>query len=121
MSDNKNYDAKKERKKNRSRLWNRLNKNHIRSQRLLEKYGITLEDYELMLENQNHTCKICGTDEPRGVGTWKVDHCHTTGKVRGLLCNNCNLGLGNFKDNTVVLASAIKYLNESSETTNESL
>ena len=116
MSDNKNYDAKKERKKNRSRLWNRLNKNHIRSQRLLEKYGITLEDYELMMENQNHTCKICGTDEARGRGTWHVDHCHTTGKVRGLLCYNCNVGLGNFKDNAAVLASAIKYLNESSET-----
>ena len=121
MSENKNYDAKKERKKNRSRLWNRLNKNHRRSQQLTKKYGITLEDYEVMLESQNHTCKICATGEPRGVGTWKVDHCHTTGKVRGLLCNNCNLGLGNFKDNTVVLAAAIKYLNESAETTNESL
>ena len=116
MSENKNYDAKKERRKNRSRLWNRLNKNHIRSQRLLEKYGITLEDFELMLENQNHTCKICATNKPLGVGTWKVDHCHTTGKVRGLLCNNCNLGLGNFKDNAAVLASAIKYLNDSAET-----
>ena len=116
MSDNKNYDAKKERKKNRSRLWNRLNKNHIRSQRLLEKYGITLEDYEVMLENQNHTCKICGTDAPRGVGAWKVDHCHTTGNVRGLLCNNCNVGLGLFKDDPAVLASAIKYLNDSAET-----
>jgi len=121
MSENKNYDAKKERRKNRSRLWNRLNKNHRRSQQLIKKYGITLEDYEVMLESQNHTCKICGTDEPRGVGAWKVDHCHTTGKVRGLLCNNCNVGLGNFKDNAAVLASAIKYLNESSETTNESL
>ena len=61
------YDAKEERKKNRRRLWSRLNKNHRRSQQLIKKYGITLEDYEVMLENQKHTCKICGTDEPRGV------------------------------------------------------
>ena len=81
---------------------------------LKKRYGITQEDYDLMLENQSHGCKICGA--PRGRSRLSVDHCHTTGKVRGLLCSPCNSGLGYFKDNPAVLASAIKYLNDSAET-----
>jgi hypothetical protein len=111
------YDANKERKLAQGRLWHKRNKNHRRSQRLLKNYGITLEDYEVMLENQNHTCKICGTSDAGGIaGRMVVDHCHTTGNVRGLLCNRCNTAIGLFKDDTAVLASAIKYLNESAET-----
>ena len=116
------YDANKEREKARSRLWRKQNKNHRRSQQLTKKYGITLEDYEWMLENQNHACKICGTIDPSHTsGRMVVDHCHTTGNVRGLLCNRCNTGLGYFKDNPDFLASAIKYLNDSAETTKNDL
>ena len=56
-------------------------------------------------------CFICGLDKDRR--NLCVDHCHTTGKVRGLLCDNCNVGLGRFKDNITLLEKAIKYLNDS--------
>lgn len=78
-------------------------------------YNLTKEDYYSILENQNHSCKICGTHESKVFKqTLFVDHCHTTGKVRGLLCNSCNTGLGRFKDSQDILQKAIGYLNESS-------
>lgn len=78
-------------------------------------YGITLDDYEAMLEEQNHRCKICGSegfvmDKDRHKIKLVVDHCHETGAVRGLLCHNCNRALGLLKDSTDTLKSAIAYL-----------
>lgn len=84
-------------------------KRRRRSCRLKSKYGITLDDYEDMAAEQKGCCKICG--EYMGEAL-RVDHCHTTGKVRGLLCNGCNVGLGNFKDSPEALLSAITYLRE---------
>jgi len=78
---------------------------------LKRKFGITPEQKQEMLENQNYACAICKTTEPRGRGDWHVDHNHTTGKVRGLLCALCNVGLGSFKDQPLFLQSAIDYLN----------
>jgi hypothetical protein len=75
-------------------------------------YGITHQDYLDMLEAQNGRCKICGTDAPGGKGTFHVDHCHDSEKVRGLLCHSCNVGLGHFYDNISLLSAAIFYLNE---------
>lgn len=82
----------------------------------LKKYGITLEDQERMLIEQGGKCKICGREilmfgESKHT-TAHVDHDHSTGKVRGLLCQECNTGLGKFRDNTEYLANAIKYLKE---------
>ena len=58
-------------------------------------YGITIEQYDEMLIKQLGLCLICGADNPRVVGkSWHVDHCHETGKIRGLLCNSCNPHLG---------------------------
>lgn len=73
-------------------------------------YGITLEEYNKRLDEQNGLCRICGTDEPGGKGQFHVDHCHDGGHVRGLLCVNCNLMLGLVHDNIKVLSNAIKYL-----------
>lgn len=74
--------------------------------RWLKQYGLTEEDYQGMLSKQNFSCAICeNADEPL-----RVDHCHTTGKVRGLLCHRCNTGLGLFKDNVRNLETAIRYL-----------
>jgi hypothetical protein len=75
----------------------------------LRKYNITLEDVKFMLKQQNCTCAICKSKFKNGKDT-HVDHCHITGKVRGLLCTCCNLGLGKFKDSTDLLESAQKYL-----------
>ena len=78
----------------------------------LTKYGITPEIYSSMLEEQNHKCKICGSNdmsENKG-NKLHVDHCHETGLVRGLLCAKCNTGLGAFKDDRNLLYEAILYL-----------
>lgn len=77
--------------------------------RLKKEFGITLEQYYQILQNQNNSCAICKRTEPTGYG-WHVDHCHTTLKVRGLLCSKCNQGLGLFEDNPTSLKEAIKYL-----------
>jgi hypothetical protein len=75
-----------------------------------KKYGITLEQYNAMFAKQNGCCVICNTHQSELEKGLAVDHCHTTGKVRGLLCNNCNLMLGFAKDNVNSLLSAIRYL-----------
>jgi hypothetical protein len=85
---------------------------------LKRNYGITIEVYEQMLESQGGVCKICKNPEfevDKKKGKLKdlaVDHCHTTGKVRGLLCGRCNTSLGKFKDDPALLRSAILYLEE---------
>lgn len=79
--------------------------------RIREKYKITASDYFVLSENQGNKCALC--DKPRAHDDLKVlhvDHCHTSGKVRGLLCFNCNAMLGHAKDRTEVLKRAIEYL-----------
>jgi hypothetical protein len=97
-----------ERKKNnqiyirKARLQCRSCRNH---HRMKERYKITFEQREEMQKNQEGRCLICKT-----VSKLCVDHCHKSLKVRGLLCNSCNLGLGYFKDNCSFLQEAIHYL-----------
>ena len=84
-----------------------------RDSHLSRSYGISLDDYNRMLEKQGGCCAICHGDDPKSptrVNHWYVDHCHTTGKVRGLLCNACNRALGNFGDSIENLERAILYL-----------
>lgn len=79
----------------------------------LRKLGITPQDYLDMYQAQGGRCAICGTDKPKKNGeivAWSVDHDHTTGRVRGLLCHGCNLALGGFKDSTHLLMKAVGYL-----------
>ena len=82
-----------------------------RRSKFKKNYGITVDDYYKMLESQGNGCGICKAKEPGG-GTkfFAVDHCHTTGKVRGLLCTKCNRGLGLFNDSTDKLLNAVNYL-----------
>jgi len=68
-------------------------------------YNIGIDKYYKILKDQNNLCAICNENI-----RLCVDHCHDTGKIRGLLCNGCNTGLGGFKDNINNLKSAIKYL-----------
>lgn len=83
---------------------------------LLRNYGITVGEYEDRLEAQGGVCAICGQDEPAVHGrTGKkfrlsVDHCHQTGRVRGLLCQKCNRAIGLMNDNADLLKKAIYYL-----------
>lgn len=76
---------------------------------VIRSYGLTEEEFNTMLKNQGHKCAICGTTD-WGRPSPSIDHCHTTGKVRGLLCNNCNRALGLFKDNPETLKRAAEYL-----------
>src|SRR3990167_10997858 len=71
-------------------------------------YGITVAQYEDMLRQQGGCCKICGKCPTKM--RLSVDHCHTTGKIRALLCSGCNVGLGGFKDNPDLLRKGLEYL-----------
>lgn len=75
---------------------------------LFRQYGISLSFYDDLFSVQFGKCKICNLETPGK--PLHVDHCHTTGKVRGLLCTTCNRGLGHFKDNITNLEKAILYL-----------
>lgn len=84
-----------------------------RSAKLKAAFGISQIEFMERLVEQGGTCKICKRDP--GVGKdgrllLQVDHCHKTGKVRGILCPSCNSGLAKFKENPALLAEAIRYL-----------
>jgi hypothetical protein len=89
-----------------------------RASGLLRTHGITVEQYDAMLEAQGGICAICETDEPGGKGSFHVDHDHSCcpgkgscgGCIRGLLCATCNIGLGGLKDDPGVVAAALDYL-----------
>jgi len=87
--------------------------------RMKKAYGIELEEYEEMAKAQKGRCAICGGEGfelvPGQRSLLVIDHCHTTGKVRGLLCHNCNRGLGLFKDSVESLSNAVRYLGGSFE------
>jgi hypothetical protein len=99
--------------------------------RLKKKFGLTLSDYNSILKTQNYCCAICQTHiddyvsqcdgsesvfaQRKSKQNFSVDHCHETGKIRGLLCYNCNLLLGNAKDRIHLLSSAIDYLKKHQE------
>ena len=72
---------------------------------LQRRYGITEADLNRMIEAQSGLCAICRTQAAK-----HVDHCHATGKVRGILCFNCNGGLGRFAEDPAVMRRAIEYL-----------
>ena len=92
----------------------RYSLDRVRELRLPQMYGITVEEYNQRLKDQDGKCAICGSDNPgrKDAKYFAIDHDHETGKVRDLLCSHCNIGLGAFKDNPVRLEAAAKYLRE---------
>ena len=81
--------------------------------RLVKRYGISSKDYQELLEKQDYCCAICGNTPEEGRGNTSklnVDHCHETGKIRGLLCHKCNTGLGLLGDTKEGLLKALNYL-----------
>lgn len=90
-------------------------KEHSDNYRLSKKFGISLQEYNIMLKKQNSVCAICNKEEviktkKGNLRKLAVDHDHKTGKVRGLLCSNCNTSLGGFQDDIDTLVKALKYL-----------
>lgn len=75
----------------------------------MSKYGVSDQEFTLMLKAQDNRCAICKEVFKSSRAT-HIDHCHDTGKVRGLLCHSCNVGIGHLKDSVMVLQNAIDYL-----------
>lgn len=82
------------------------NKQHIK-----RSYGLEWEDYVALMDKQKGKCLLCGSDGSGKDSRLVVDHDHDTGEVRGLLCWNCNVGIGLFKEDTELLEKVIKYIN----------
>lgn len=93
------------------REWRKRNSEKSRGYDLQRTYGISLTEYNQLLDNQNGVCAICKqTESVSRYTNLAVDHCHATGKVRGLLCATCNRALGMFRDDRSILQNAIDYL-----------
>lgn len=76
-------------------------------------YGITKKEYDLQAAKQNYKCLVCESYETEGqFGRLVVDHCHKNGGIRGLICQGCNMALGNVKDNPDTLRKLANYLDE---------
>jgi hypothetical protein len=92
------------REKDRDRMNTDANKRRLRN------YGLVEQDYVQLVERQNGNCAICGLhfDQPL-----HIDHCHETGKIRGLLCHKCNTGIGLLGDNVEIIRRALRYLDGS--------
>lgn len=80
----------------------------------LKQYGLTPEDYARMYNECGGKCNICDRHQSEIGGALTVDHDHSNGKARGLLCRNCNASLGGFQDDPVILSKAVEYLNKHS-------
>lgn len=109
---NKNKESVRKNSKLRrenSPIYKNYQKNGRRKSYLIRKYGITEEEYKKIKKLQGGVCKICEMECIFGKEL-SVDHCHKTGKIRGLLCRKCNIGLGYFDDDTKKLSKAMKYL-----------
>lgn len=117
--------ANPEKVKERHQKWHKANRERMRewahnyhvthptnnrAKRLKHEYGISLKDYDDLLTAQGGVCAICGGDN--NGKNLHVDHDHKTGIVRGLLCNGCNSGIGNMKDDVNIVRKAVQYLEE---------
>jgi len=105
----------------RQRMYRARHPDRIKNSDLKKSFGITLQDYQRMAEAQNYQCAICGeletgTDKQGVPRRMPVDHCHATGKIRGLLCSACNKALGGFRDRPDLLRKAAGYVEKHLDT-----
>lgn len=95
--------------------WNREGKRYLTINRrhILRRYGMSEDDYKQLLHQQGYACAICGVSFG-GVTGWTktlhLDHCHTEGAPRAILCKRCNTGLGHWEDNPELLRRAAEYI-----------
>lgn len=90
----------------RSRRWRQANPEKRRAQKLRQDYGLTPEQFDSMLRAQGGVCAIC----QESTTDYCIDHCHVTGRVRGILCRPCNVGIGQFRDDAKLLLDAADYV-----------
>jgi len=109
-----NSDKYKKNHKAYYKKWVQENKEHydktVRSWNFKRDFGITIDDYTKMFNNQNGLCAVCNRSQTNCVKKLAVDHDHKTGKIRALLCANCNLTLGLVHDDPEILKKLISYL-----------
>jgi len=107
----------KECRKEKVREYKRNNPGYHRKSVLLKQYGLTLEEYENLRIEQNYCCKICGKHESLNQhGKLDIDHCHTNGHVRGLLCTQCNTAIGLLSDDENRIRKAADYVRNTAKT-----
>ena len=97
------------------REWHQAHPDKVKNNNLKSNYGITIDDYKLLLETHNNLCAICKlapTATYKSSASLNVDHDHTTGRIRGLLCNKCNSGIGFFQESPELLGRAVIYLTQ---------
>lgn len=98
----------------RNRLWALANpeqaRYHSRKKLLRNKYNMTIEEHDAMFAAQGFVCGACGSPDPNSQKGWSTDHCHATGKVRGIVCHHCNIGIGHAKDSIDTIKAWIAYL-----------
>jgi hypothetical protein len=107
------YARNREARKAASKKWKEANRERVREYQKhanLKRYDLSLSEKEAMLTAQGNRCACCSSLDPRSKTGWHVDHCHTTGKVRGLLCLYCNVALGKVEDSIDRLKALISYL-----------
>lgn len=108
------YQQYRENKREHTQKWYAANSERAREQhRWLarrRKYGLTQEQWNALFAAQNSCCAICEAVESGSKRGWHTDHCHTSGRVRGILCHHCNFMVGNAKDNPERLEAAARYL-----------
>jgi hypothetical protein len=109
------YFAHKEGVKAQKAEWRAANPEKVLGYARRRKYGVTSDQYQALYAAQRGTCKICKGSRPQtsprgGQKPLAVDHCHATGRIRGLLCNKCNAGLGMLDDSIDLLRAALAYL-----------
>jgi hypothetical protein len=109
----RNYAANREKALAATRRWQAKNTNHLAQYaraKKLRTFGLTPASYAVLLEEQEGRCAICARHHAEFSRCLAVDHCHATGKVRGLLCSGCNTGIGNLKEDIGVFQTAVAYL-----------
>jgi hypothetical protein len=105
---------KTESRKQATKRWRESHKEYIKDKALQKNYGITLKEFHLLLSHQNNKCAICEVEFTENMPYKHVDHEHSSGIVRGILCVACNQGIGSFKDNPIVIRLSIDYLKKHS-------
>lgn len=111
----------KQKRRDYAREWRVANPRKAHDTALKRVYGIRVDEYERMFAQQGGVCAICRGHETMASNTvgmvarLAVDHCHATGKIRALLCNQCNRGLGRFRDDINLMEAAVAYLRKHQE------
>lgn len=112
---NNYYQNNKEVLREKAKIYRKNNEKREKErsrENLIKAYGITPKDYNKIFEEQKGCCAICERHQTEFKKKLSIDHNHNDGQVRGLLCHNCNVGLGNFKDDIELMKRGIDYLNK---------